>query len=46
MAQQIPAEIISNLAQLYPDEYEDLRSYTDLSQPVFFGPRYINLNSG
>lgn len=46
MAQKIPAEIISKLTQLYPDEYEDLSSYTDLSKPVFFGPRYLNLNVG
>ena len=43
-AQQIPPEIISKLTQLYPEEYEDISAYTDLSQPVFFGPRYINLN--
>ena len=45
MAQQIPAEIISNLTRLYSDEYEDISAYTDLSKPVFFGPRYFNLNS-
>ncbi len=44
MSQQIPEEIISNLFSLYPDEYDDLREYTDLAKPVFFGPRFINLN--
>ena len=44
MAQQMPVEIISKLSRLYPDEYEEISAYTDLSQPVFFGPRYFNLN--
>jgi hypothetical protein len=46
MAQQIPPEIISKITQLYPDEYDDISTYTDLSKPVFFGPRYRNLNAG
>ena len=46
MSQQIPEEIISNLLSLYPDEYDDIREYTDLAKPVFFGPRFTNLNVG
>ncbi len=44
--QQIPEEIISNLFNLYADEYHDINQYTDLTKPVFFGPRFINLNVG
>jgi hypothetical protein len=39
---QIPAEIIAQLSTLYPGEFEFLKTYTDLSQPVFYGPRFIN----
>ena len=44
--QQIPEEIISNLFNLYADEYHDINQCTDLTKPVFFGPRFINLNVG
>jgi len=39
---QIPAEIIPQLPSLYPAEFEFLKTYTDLEQPVFYGPRFIN----
>jgi len=39
---QIPAEIIPQLPSLYPTEFEFLKTYTDLDQPVFYGPRFIN----
>ena len=39
---QIPAEIVAQLPTLYPDEFEFLKTYTDLGQPVFYGPRFIN----
>jgi hypothetical protein len=41
---QIPPGIVAQLAQLYPGEYERLRHYTDLSKPVFYGPRFVNTN--
>lgn len=44
MRTQIPEEIITQLSSLYLDEYEFLAEYTDLSQPVFYGPRFINTN--
>jgi hypothetical protein len=39
---QIPGEIIAQLSTLYPSELEFLKTYTDLDQPVFYGPRFIN----
>jgi len=44
MSLQIPEAIIADLPRLYPDEWDDLNLYTDLSEPVFFGPRFLNLN--
>jgi Ferritin-like len=42
--QQIPDDIIQRLPSLYPDEFEHIAKYTNLSMPVFYGPRFINLN--
>jgi rubrerythrin len=42
--QQIPDSIIQQLPELYPDEFEFIEKYTDLSKPVFYGPRYLNIN--
>lgn len=44
MRYQIPDTIIKQLSALYPDEYQFLSEYTDLSKPVFYGPRFININ--
>ena len=41
---QVPENIIAKLKDLYPDEYTWLAKYTDLDQPVFYGPRFFNLN--
>jgi len=41
---QIPAGIVAQLPELYPAEIDRLRAYTDLSQPVFYGPRFLNTN--
>jgi hypothetical protein len=45
MRYQIPADIIARLADPYPADIERLRHYTDLSKPVFYGPRFINTNT-
>lgn len=45
MRNQIPQKIIDNLSSHYPKEYNCLNTYTDLSQPVFYGPRFINKNA-
>ena len=44
MTLQIPETIIADLFRLYPDEWDDLNQYTDLTEPVYFGPRFLNLN--
>ncbi len=44
MRSQIPADIIGDLHNIYPDEYDMLSAYTDLNAPVFYGPRFFNLN--
>jgi len=45
MRHQIPNNIIEQLETLYPSEITRMRQHTDLSQPVFYGPRFINNNS-
>jgi hypothetical protein len=42
---QMPAAIVAQLPALYPAELEYLRQYTDLDQPVFYGPRFINVSA-
>ena len=39
---QIPANVASQLNTLYPSEFKFLKTYTDLDQPIFYGPRFIN----
>ncbi|NNF34278.1 MAG: ferritin-like family protein [Saprospiraceae bacterium] len=45
MRYEIPKDIVADLKSLYPDEYHYMSTYTDLSAPVFFGPRFINQNA-
>jgi Ferritin-like len=42
---QIPPDVVAKLPTLYPDEHEALAGLTDLDQPVFYGPRFFNLNT-
>lgn len=44
MRYRIPDDIIQKLPAIYPDEYPFISQYTDLSKPVFYGPRFININ--
>jgi hypothetical protein len=44
MRYQIPSDLVAKLPELYPDEIERLRDYTDLTKPVFYGPRFVNTN--
>lgn len=44
MRYQVPDNAIKQLSSLYPDEYSFLSEYTDLSKPVFYGPRFLNTN--
>jgi hypothetical protein len=41
---QIPDVAVKQLATLYPDEYERLSMYSDLKNPLFYGPRFFNTN--
>lgn len=45
MRHEIPKDIVEDLPKLYPDDYHYLAKYTDLSAPVYFGPRFINQNA-
>ncbi|WP_327354386.1 ferritin-like domain-containing protein [Streptomyces sp. NBC_01304] len=45
MQREIPRHLIDDLPRLYPAEYGFLHTYTDLDQPVFYGPRFRNLNA-
>jgi hypothetical protein len=45
MRHQVPADVVAQLPNLYPDEIEYLGDYTDLQAPVFYGPRFLNVNS-
>lgn len=42
MSHEVPPAVISQLQSLYPEEYQELAEYTDLSAPVFYGPRFVN----
>jgi hypothetical protein len=44
MRMEIPPAIIADLAELYPTEFAFLARYTDLNKPVFYGPRFRNVN--
>ena len=41
---QVSDSIVRQLSDLYPDEFEYLEAHTDLSEAVFFGPRFRNTN--
>ncbi|MEU9100356.1 ferritin-like protein [Streptomyces sp. NPDC048361] len=43
MRRQIPQSVIDDLPRLYPAEFGFINTYTDLSKPVFYGPRFRNL---
>lgn len=42
MRNQVPPAAVARLAELYPQEFRALDHYTDLTQPVFYGPRFLN----
>ena len=42
---EVPPEIVAGLDKLYSaDEYQLMDEYTDLSAPVYFAPRFRNVN--
>ena len=40
MVNQVPPGVLQRLSELYPDEFDLISLYTDLDQPVFYGPRF------
>ena len=46
MINQIPVDVIADLSALYPDEHVRMAALTDLSRPVFYGPRFVNQSAG
>ncbi len=45
MKYQVPPDAVAKLATLYPDEFDKIKDYTRLNEPVFYGPRFRNVNS-
>jgi len=39
---QIPPSAVAKLPELYPAEYADLRALSDLTRPLYYGPRFLN----
>jgi rubrerythrin len=44
MKYQVPPDLVSRLAELYPGEYPAIAAYSDLEAPLFYGPRFRNTN--
>ncbi|WP_328468666.1 ferritin-like domain-containing protein [Streptomyces sp. NBC_00448] len=42
MRNQIPPTAVARLEELYPEEFRALDHYTDLAEPIFYGPRFLN----
>jgi hypothetical protein len=45
MVIQVPPDAIAKLPELYPNEHERMAALTDLDAPVYYGPRFRNLNA-
>jgi hypothetical protein len=48
LRQQVPAAAVAKVDELYPLEAPELRALSDFSQPLYYGPRFLNtsLNRG
>jgi hypothetical protein len=44
MGHQVPDAAVRDLENIYPEEFAALSTYTRLDEPVFYGPRFRNLN--
>lgn len=44
MRHLVQPSALAQLQSLYPDEYEAMKTYTRLDEPVVYGPRFRNLN--
>lgn len=43
MRHPVPDEVIAQLRQIYPQEHALMAAHTDLTRPVFYGPRFDNM---
>ncbi len=44
MKEPMEESLVKQLPKLYPDEYKQMAAYTDMKRPVYYGPRFINMN--
>jgi hypothetical protein len=45
MKHEVPTDLVTNLAKIYrADDFAMMSTYTRLDKPVFYGPRFRNLN--
>lgn len=44
MAHEVPPALVARLGELYPDEHAELAAWSDVDAPLFYGPRFRNLN--
>lgn len=42
---EVPSDLVAKLGELYPDEIDWLSRFSDLTAPVFYGPRFHNINA-
>ena len=42
MRLEVPGDVVARLPELYPEQHGVLSRFTDLSCPVFYGPRFHN----
>jgi len=45
MKYRVPEAAVAKLPQLYPDEIDEIKKYTKLDEPVYYGPRFRNLSA-
>jgi hypothetical protein len=45
MKYQVPTALVAKLKDIYPDEFDRIAAYTNLNAPVFYAPRFRNLNA-
>jgi hypothetical protein len=48
LRQPVPAAAVAKIDELYPLEAAELRALSDFSEPLYYGPRFLNtsLNRG
>jgi Ferritin-like len=41
---QIPSDPVGRLKDMYPEDFERMRTHSRLDEPLFYGPRFLNVN--